>query len=86
MVWCMKVRQVNYNGSILDIEDVTVTLSFKEAVALVNLSGKFNGRANTKLDLVGDDSLYEALTDMFNRHYDDGAPDLHIDIKTLNEG
>ena len=80
----MKLRQVNYTEH-EGIKDVTVTLTFNEALAIVNIAGKLNGIAQRKLNLGDSDSLYETLSGVFNTQFEEGYPELGIDLKTLNE-
>ncbi len=82
----MKIRQINY-AEIEDteIEDITVTMSLAEAIALVNIVGKLNGHAEQKLQLNFDDSLHDALNGVFIQHYPDGVPDLRIDLATISK-
>lgn len=80
----MKLAQVSYDND-EEIKDITVTMSRAEAIAIVNIAGQLNSHAETKLKLAEDDSLYDTLASVMIRHYDDGAPDLNIDLKTINE-
>lgn len=81
----MIVKQINYNDD-EQIEDITVRMSYKEALALVNVAGKLNGYAQSRLNIHNDsDSLYDALANVFTAHYEDGHPDLGIKLETLNE-
>lgn len=80
----MKLRNIEYNDH-EEPKEITVTMSMAEAIALVNIAGKLNGHAEKKLGLSGgDDSLYICLADVMNMHYEYGAPDLHIDLGTIN--
>jgi hypothetical protein len=82
----MKIRQINYDRLDDDrFEDVTVTMTYNEAVALVNIAGLLNGIALQKLGLCTNESLYDALSGVFNQFSDDGAPNLRLDLKTINE-
>lgn len=79
----MKVIQVNYDDN-EDIKDITVKMSNAEAAAIAHLAGQMNGHAHDNLKLKGEDSLYEALTDVFNRHYEDGVPNLGVTFENIN--
>lgn len=82
----MKLRQINYQeDDDENIRDVTVTMTFNEAVALVNLAGQLNGPAQKRLKLSDQDSLYDTLTGVFNQCYEDGAPNLGIDFLSIND-
>lgn len=70
----MKLRSITYTED-ETIETITVTMSLAEAAALQALAGKLNGYAHRRLGLHGDDSLYDCLTDVFVKHYEDGRPD-----------
>jgi hypothetical protein len=82
----MRVQQINYEDTDDgEVKDITVIMTRNEAIALVNLAGKLNGHAQQKLGLSRDESLFDALDGVFNQHYEAGAPDLRIDLKTINE-
>ena len=80
----MKLREIKYNDH-EEPKEFTVTMSAAEAIALVNIAGKLNGIANRKLGLEDDDSLYDCLANTMNMHYEDGAPDLHFDLRSIND-
>lgn len=77
----MNLLQVNYDGK-ENPKDITVNMSISEATALVNLLGQMNGHAHEKLQI--DSSMYDCLSGVFNRHFDDGAPTLNFELPTLN--
>jgi hypothetical protein len=82
----VKIRQINYD-EVEDeqIKDITVTMTFNEAVALVNLAGQLNGHALKRLGLQDGESLYDALDGVFNQHFEDGYPNLHISLESIKE-
>jgi len=69
----MKVRQVNYNDD-EEIETLVVSMSLREAAAIQAIAGKLNGHAERRLGLRDDDSLYTAISTVFNGHWDEGYP------------
>lgn len=83
----MKVRQINYNDD-AEIETLVVSMSLREAAAIQAIAGKLNVHAERRLGLSGEDSLYDAISTVFNGHWDDGVPPdgpRFIDLASLNE-
>lgn len=83
----MKLRAINYDDK-ENIEDVTVTMSLKEALALVAIAGKLNGHAINRLGLNDEgDSLYQCLSSVLEMNldedYDKALPNFG-DLKDLN--
>lgn len=73
----MKLLRIDYDDD-EEIKDISVNMTFNEAVALVNVAGKLNGIAEQKLGLNNDESLFDCLSSVFNKEFEDGAPDKHI--------
>jgi hypothetical protein len=83
----VKIRQVNYNDE-QEIETLIVSMSLREAAAIQAIAGKLNGHAEQRLGLEGDDSLYNAISIVFNGHWDEGVPPdgpRLTDLASLNE-
>ncbi len=78
----MIVRQINYDDN-QEIETITVRMTYKEAVAITNLLGKLNGYGQGRLDI--DSDAYNCLSGIMNSHFEDGVPNLHIDLETINK-
>lgn len=78
----MKLVRIDYDDK-EQFDQITVKMSRQEAAGLVNLLGKLNGHAQTKLDI--DSEMYDCLSSVFNMHEEDGAPNYHINLETLNE-
>lgn len=82
----MKLLQINYQDNDEEnIKDVSVKLTFNEAVAIVNIAGKLNSHAVEKLRLNKDESLFDCLDSVMNMHFDYGCPKLGISLISLNE-
>lgn len=69
----MKITSVHYDDR-SEIERIAVTMSLAEAAAIHAIGGKLNGIGMSRLNLSGDDSLYDAFSELFARHYDNGRP------------
>lgn len=79
------VKQINLNDG--EIEDITVTLTMKEAAAILAIFGKMNYHAQLKLGIASINyGIYDALADVFNRFYEDGVDEVCRigDISNLN--
>jgi hypothetical protein len=70
----VKVRGITYTED-EEIDTITVTMSEREAAAIMAIAGKLNDQGQRSLGLdVGRDDLYRTLAIMFNGHYEDGHP------------
>lgn len=78
----MKLVRVDYDSR-EQPDQITVRMSRKEAIGLVNLLGNLNRYAHDRLKI--DSSMYDCLSSVFNMHEEDGAPSYHTNLNTLNE-
>lgn len=78
----MKLQQINYNDH-EDLKTIVVEIKKDEAIALVNMLGCLNGYAQKKLKI--DSDMFDCLSSVFNREYEDGCPRLNITLKGLND-
>lgn len=69
----MKVKAVTYTDD-EEIETITVVMTLSEAAAIHAISGRLTGYAERRLGLKTSDSLYGALSTLFDGHYEDGSP------------
>lgn len=80
----MNLLQINYQPEDEDvISDISVRMTFQEAVGLVNLLGTLNGYAHKKLNI--DSDMYDCISSVMNKQFDSGAPNLHITLNSLND-